>query len=87
MMLTERRRLERPLLVTIWLGVTTFSLAEGSLFYMLAGTLAVVVNLLAVSRGKEVFVHRLFVNAGVAVATGVLLLEVFIRRWCCCRIT
>ena len=74
--LTGRRRLEVTLLLTVWLGVAAFSLADRSVFYVLAGTLAVGVNLLAVRRRQEVYVHRGFVNAGVLLATGVLVMEV-----------
>ncbi|MGC9453457.1 MAG: transglutaminase TgpA family protein [Phycisphaerae bacterium] len=77
--LTERKRLEQPLLVMIWLGVVMFALAEGQLFYLLAGTLVVGVNILAVRSGKEVSLQRLFVNLAVLGATGVLFLEVFLR--------
>ena len=73
--LSHRRRLELPLLLTVWLGVAAFSLAEGNIFYVLAGTLAVAVNMLAVSRDKEVYVRRVLVNAGVLAATAVLILE------------
>lgn len=74
--LKARRRLERPLMVLIWLGLAAFSLSEGSLFYLLAGTAAVAVNLLAVHRAQEVYVSRFFVNAGVLVATAILVLEI-----------
>ncbi|MHC4983595.1 MAG: transglutaminase TgpA family protein [Planctomycetota bacterium] len=73
--LSHRRHLELPLLATVWLGVTAFSLAEGSLFYLLAGTLAVGVNALAASRDREVYVHRSFVNASVLAATAVMIIE------------
>ena len=38
--LSHRRRVEVPLLATVWLGVAAFALAEGSAFYFLATTLA-----------------------------------------------
>jgi len=76
LILTERRRLERPLLVMIWLGVAAFSLAGGNMFYLLAGTGVVAVNMLAVHRAKEVYLRRLFVNAAVILATAVPVLEV-----------
>ena len=75
LVLTERRRVERPLLMLIWLSVSAFSLAEGSLFYLLAGTVAVGVNLAMVYRAKELYVDRTFVNLGVLAATGVLVIE------------
>ena len=77
--LKARRRLERPLLATIWLGVTMFSLWRRNPFYLAAGTLAVGVNLYAVHRAKEMYVHQLLINVGVLAATGILLLEVFAR--------
>jgi transglutaminase-like putative cysteine protease len=75
--LTERRRLEAPLLVTVWLAAAGFSLAEGSYFYLLASTLGVAVNLIAVRRHREVYIHRAFVNAAVLGATGILIIELF----------
>jgi hypothetical protein len=77
--LMARRRLERPLLATLWLGVVMFALAEGNAFYGLAGTLAVGINLLAVERRREVSVHRLWVNMAVLVALLILVLEVRVR--------
>ncbi len=78
--LTERGRLEKPLLWMIWLGAAGFSLAEGHLFYLLASTFAVSINYLAVRRRKEFYIQRIFVNIGVLLATVVLLLEVATTR-------
>ncbi|HUT61128.1 MAG TPA: DUF3488 and transglutaminase-like domain-containing protein [Phycisphaerae bacterium] len=75
---SERKRLERPLVVLAWLGIVLFSLAEGSVFYLLAGTAAAGVKLQAVNRGKELYIRRLFVNIGVLMATGVVLVSLFI---------
>jgi len=82
LMLTERRRLERPLLVMTWLGIAAYCCIDvgESLFFLLAGTLAVVVNLIAAQHSREVSVHRMFVNAGVLVATGALLVELFVAH-------
>ncbi len=77
--LTERKRLEQPLLVMIWLGVILFALVEARLFYAVAGTLVVGLNLMVVRRGKEVFLKRFFVNIAVLAATAVLLLEIFLK--------
>lgn len=73
--LTERRRLEQPLLLLVWLATATFSLAEGNFFYLLGCTLAVGVNLIAVRRHKEVFVNRILVNFGVLVSGAIVLAE------------
>ncbi|MBS3735463.1 MAG: DUF3488 domain-containing protein, partial [Phycisphaerae bacterium] len=73
--LSERRRLEMPLLVTVWLGVLAFCLAEGTVFYAVAATAAVGVNAWAVRRRHEVYVQRAFVNIGVLLATVVLVIE------------
>lgn len=78
--LKARRRLEHPLFVTIWLGAACFSLAEGNLFYLIAPTFAVAVNLLAVHRTREVYVSRLFINAAVALSTVVMALELLSGR-------
>ena len=75
--LTERQRLERPLMLLIWIAILSHSLSLGQLFYALAGTLAVGVNLLAATRAKELFVSRLFINVGVLLATAILVIELF----------
>lgn len=80
MILTERQRLERPLLVLVWLAVCSFSLAEGELFYLLAGTVAVGINLLATWRAKEIYVRRLLVNVGVLLAGAMLVGELLLTR-------
>ena len=67
--LTERRRLETPLLLLIWMGCVGFSLAEGNFFYLASSTLAVGVNWLAAKRNKIVYVNRLFVSISVITAT------------------
>ena len=73
--LTERRRLEQPLLLLVWLSTAAFSLAEGNLWYLLGCTLAVGVNLIAVRRHKEVFVNKILVNVGVLLSAGIVLME------------
>jgi len=73
--LKARRRLEQPLFVTLWLGAVCFSLAEGNLFYFIAPTFAVAINLLAAYRGREVYVSRLFINIALVVSLAVLVLE------------
>ncbi|MGA2266259.1 MAG: DUF3488 and transglutaminase-like domain-containing protein [Phycisphaerae bacterium] len=78
--LKARRRLERPLLATLWLGAMMFALAEGNMFYALLVTFAVAVNLLAVERRHEIFVHSLWVNVAVLVALGVTVLEIRLRN-------
>lgn len=76
LILTQRRRLERPLLVMIWLGAVAFGMANrGHFFYVFAATLAVGVNLLAAQSRKEIYLNRLVVNICVLVATGLLILE------------
>ncbi len=80
MVLMARRRLERPLLATLGLGILMFALAEGNAFYGMVGVLSVVMNLLAVERRREVSVHRLWVNVAVLGALGVLVLEVWVRN-------
>jgi len=71
--------MERLLLVMIWLGVASFSLAQGggNLFYLLFGSVAVGINLLASQKGKEVYLQRIFVNACVLLATANLFIETF----------
>ncbi|MFW6132575.1 MAG: DUF3488 domain-containing protein, partial [Planctomycetota bacterium] len=79
--LSERRRLEMPLLVTIWLGVLAFCLAEGSIFHLLAGTCAVAVNAWAAHRRQEVYVERSLVNKAVLIATIILGIELLSDRY------
>jgi len=78
--LTERQRMERPLMVLIWLAITSYALSLGHVAYVFAGTLAASLNLLATMRAKEVYVHRLIVNIGVLLATVVLVVELFHAR-------
>ena len=79
--LSERKRMDFPLLVTVWVGVAAHSLAEGRWFYLLAATFAVTINMLAVRGAKEVHVRRLFVNIGVVCATVILVIEVLTGHW------
>ena len=74
--LTERKRVDGPLLWTVWLSAVTFSLAEGQWFYLIAATFGVAVNMLAVRRAKELHVHRAFVGIGVMAATAILAIEI-----------
>lgn len=76
MILSKRKRMDTPLLLLVWMGVASYSLAEGRWFYLLAGSFAVVVNMLAVRHAKEVHVHRAFINIAVLVATVILMIEV-----------
>ena len=76
--LKARRRLERPLLLMVWLGVFMFALWEDNVFYLAAATLVVGVNLLAVHRAKEVYVHSYLVNGGVLIAAAILVLEIVV---------
>ncbi len=73
--LTERRRLEQPLLLLIWVGTTAFSLAEGNLLYLLSCTLGVGVNWLVVRRNMEIYIRRAFVNVGVVMSLIIIILE------------
>jgi len=75
--LTARQRVERPLMVLIWVAITAYALSVGHAFYVLAGTLAVSLNLLATMRAKEVYVRRAVVNGGVLLATVILVVELF----------
>ena len=72
---TERRRMEVPLLVLVWLGILGFCVAEQSFFYAMAGTFAVSINLAAARRARELYAHRFVVHAALASATLILLLE------------
>ncbi|MBN1941860.1 MAG: DUF3488 domain-containing protein [Phycisphaerae bacterium] len=73
--LTERRRLEQPLLLLIWLGTAMFSLAEGNLLYLLSCTLGVGVNWLVVRRNMEIHLRHAYVNVGVVISLVVIVLE------------
>ena len=75
--LTERPRMDWPLVWTVWVSAATFSLAEGQWFYLMAATLGVAVNIFAVLRSKEVYLHRVFIGVGAAMATLVLAIEAF----------
>jgi len=75
--LTERARLDRPLMLTVWVAAATFSIAGGQWFYLLATTFAVAVNMLAVHQAKEVYVHKILVNLAVLASTVILGIEIF----------
>jgi transglutaminase-like putative cysteine protease len=79
-LLTERRRLELPLLLLIGLGIAAFCIADGNLFYLAAGLFAVAVNLFVVYRAKEIYIHKFFVYTAVLGATAVLVMEVLFRQ-------
>jgi transglutaminase-like putative cysteine protease len=72
-LVSERRRLERPLVILVWIGIALFSLAEGSAFFLLAGSLSAGIKLYAVSRGNELLLRRWLVTAGVLLATVLVL--------------
>ena len=76
--LTERRRLERPLLAMVWLGAAALSMVEQSALYLLAATVAVVVNMLAVRRNREIYLRHALINVAVVLASVVLLAELFL---------
>lgn len=73
--LTERRRLELPLLAMIWVSGTAASLALGNWFDLAATTVAVGVNLIAAMHSREIYVRRLMVNASVVAATIAMIME------------
>lgn len=76
MVLGERRRLERPLLAMVWLGAAALGVIEGSGVYVMATTVAVAANLLALRCHREIHVRRLYVNIAVLLASLILLMEV-----------
>jgi len=76
MVLGERRRLERPLLAMVWLGTAALAIIEGSGVYIMATTVAVGANFLALRRHREIHVRRLYVNIAVLLASLSLLVEV-----------
>ncbi len=75
-LLTERKRLELPLMLMVYLAAASISIMEGNMLYLLSSTLAVGINILAVVNLKEVHVSRRLVNTGVVVATVILILEI-----------
>ena len=77
-LVSERKRLERPLLLLVWLCTITFGLAEGNAWCILAGTVAAGVKLAGVQLGKEIYLRRLLVNIGVLLATAATLMDLLI---------
>ncbi|KPK78907.1 MAG: hypothetical protein AMJ81_14465 [Phycisphaerae bacterium SM23_33] len=73
--LTQRRHLERPLLLLILLGAAGFALAEGNVIYLALTVGGLTVNAVALRRRLEVYVPRFIVNAAVLVASGVFLMD------------
>jgi len=61
--LKARRRLEVPLLLMVWLSLAMFAIADQSPTFVLAATAVAGGNLVAATRGKEIFLYRHFVNA------------------------
>jgi hypothetical protein len=81
LVLTERRRVEHPLLLLVWLSVGAFTMADAAWFYLGLGSLAIVIHLGAVHRAKELYVDRWIVNVSVLAATGVVGTEyLFVER-------
>ena len=78
--LTQRLRLERPLLLMVLLGAAALSLAEGNAFYLLLTVAGVGVNFLAVNRRCEVYIPRLVVNLAVLAATVAFAFDFFGQR-------
>ena len=79
LVLTQRMRLERPLLLLVLLGAGGFALAEGNVLYLLLTGVGVLVNIQAVGRRAEVYVPRVIVNAGVLVASGLFVIDFMAR--------
>lgn len=75
--LTERRRMEQPLLAMVLLAVVAFGLAEQkpTYIFMIIAVAAVAVNFFAVRRAMEISVSRLFVHIGVGIASAIGLIE------------
>jgi len=69
-----------PLMWTVWLSAASFSIAEGQWFYLLASSFGVSVNMIAVWRTQEVYVHRNFVNLGLVATLVILGLEILLVR-------
>lgn len=80
-LISERKRLELPLLVMVAVGMVTFSVAEGNYFYAMAGLLAVAVKFYTVGRGVEFYIPRLYVNLAVLAATAIVGLEWWVSRY------
>ena len=78
MVLTKRRRLERPLLAMIWLGAAALSTIEGAALYLLVTTAVVGANVVAGRRNREIYVRRGLINAAVLLASMVLLAELLL---------
>ncbi len=75
-LLKARRRLEIPLLMGSLLSMVAFSRASRTSAWLVVGIVAVGINLVAVWRLKEIYVHRLFVNIAVIIATVILVFQV-----------
>jgi transglutaminase-like putative cysteine protease len=80
-LVTERRRLERPLLAMVWLATCSFSAVDGQILYAAMGTLAVGLNLWAVQGDREIFLSRRIVNVAVLLATAALVVELLLVEW------
>ena len=68
-MLTERRRMERPLLWLVWISALMFSMVDGNFFYMGLLTLVTAMSYFATMRNMEICLDRWLVNFAAIAAT------------------
>jgi len=73
-----RRRLELALFLTIFLASAMFCLAERNVPFFLVSLAAVLLHAIAAWRSREIYAHRLLLNAGVMLVGTVLAVRYFI---------
>lgn len=76
-LLSERARLERPLVLMVCLSIVTFTLCTENMFFLLAAGAVCVIRLVAVNRNKELYVRRAWINFAVLLATALTVFELF----------
>ena len=73
---TERKRLEKPLLWVFLISTISFAIAAGGPLYLLIGLFGFAINYAAVLRNREIWFGRLTINMCVLIATAILLVEI-----------
>ena len=74
-LVSERRRLERPLVFLLAISLASFTLAIGNWFYLIAACVVCGIRLSLVSNNKEFCVRRRWINAAVILASALTVFE------------
>ena len=78
--MVSRRKLDIPVVLTVWAGISALSMAQDNGLYFVAGTLAAGVNLVMALMERNLSAHRMIVNIGMVATTGFVLLQLVSGR-------